>query len=1328
MLLGEPGIGKSTEIQELCGDGLLLDLRAFSQFGEVMEDRHAREMLAADGEHVLCLDSIDELRHLQSNAFLVAARLLPELDAARLRLRIASRTVDWVPELEAALTEMYGGSIEVRELCPLREKDVEIECCRHGVDFGAFRSHLDLRGVHHLAARPLSLGLMIPLFKRGGTLPDESTLLDEACLQMAAEDETRRPAAHDARQLEPAHAVAVAQRLAAMQVFCGRAGFSTVGAHEAVAPSDLTIAESAGELEAVGDVTFEVTPKGVKEVLSTALFTGLGTRRVTFFHRSIAEHLAFGFLRTRRLDEKQLHALLFQPGPSGERRVAPAVRGIACRLATEDPSLFRVLAECDPVALVQSEVIRADRPALVDGLLDALERGDEDDAELFEGQTYGRLEHAGLADQLRPVIQDAGRNFFARRFALDVAGGCQLLDLAPDLAALALDQQEDWLLRRAATRALMRLPDTEAVAGQRVRLAPLLCEPTDRDPDDDLLGLALRVLWPSHLDTPTMLAGLRRARRPNYSGSYSMFLHSVPERLAADDMALAVQWCSEQPRLAEHASDVLRLARRIADRAWSLGGDAALVDAMASFVVSRARLNDAPWGSAECRVSTPLAWRRMVMERVVAPVGPLTDAILFSFVSSGLVQEGDGEWLLARFHAAAPGSHERRCLVELLHSFDRFVSAEVREELLELYAAGEKVIRARFDDDWGPVDLDSERAADMRSRHERLMRLRAEAEQEEEPAAPPDMALLRTESLAQGPRRWRHLVHVLEADAEGMIARASFFEPDITQLPGWNLADQDERLRIEQMAAQFLAAFEASTDEWPAVTVENHRFDFAGYRALFLLQRRGAAIDPQVWRTWARPVGGILLLSRRDDEDVAAVHESLLQQAFSEAPDCVLSGVCAVLAQDADRDPGHLLHLARIESVWDVRMSEGLWRWAMGRDLSPQSWQDLLSALIERGYQPALDRALELVGNDAEPALRVASGAALWTHCEDCGWAALWPVICAHAEVGRALFEQVLMGVEHWSREIGHAARLTTDQLAQLAAFLYEQYPPGGDPDHGGRMHAVTARESVGNYRHAVLRGLVDRGAAAEIRAIEERLGCDLQFYRRAAEKRFLVTNWQPMSPSELMELVSRPGRRLVRSAPDLMEVVVESLGRIAAGLHGRDSPVRDLWDRRAKKRGKQDAKYRPLDEEEVSDWLRRLLEQDLDRVGVVALREVQVRRGLGEFPGQRTDIWVCGRVEEQPELVQIVIEVKGCWNPDLMTALGGQLVQGYLASTGLRHGIYLVAGFQCASWDAADRRLAASKRRGTLGEVQAELDEQAAGHAPGLDVRAVCLDCSIGD
>ena len=129
---------------------------------------------------------------------------------------------------------------------------------------------------------------------------------------------------------------------------------------------------------------------------------------------------------------------------------------------------------------------------------------------------------------------------------------------------------------------------------------------------------------------------------------------------------------------------------------------------------------------------------------------------------------------------------------------------------------------------------------------------------------------------------------------------------------------------------------------------------------------------------------------------------------------------------------------------------------------------------------------------------------------------------------------------------------------------------------------------------------------------------------------------------------------------------------------------------------------------------------------GIFANREVEVVRHPGDPVGQRTDILIntLRHTESGDPLdpISAVIEVKGCWNAELFTALETQLLQGYMVQLGNLVGIYLVGWFEPSKWDFEDGRRGRVPKE-TVHLVRAQLEQQAAAAPEGFRVRAVVLE-----
>jgi hypothetical protein len=241
ILLGEPGMGKSTELKterdrweraiDSSNDCLIwLDL---GEYGD--ETRLIRDLFeapkwalwrAGDRTLHLYLDALDECRlHLPNVVAVVLGQLkrLPRLD--RLKLRVACRTGAWPQHLEEGLKSFWPWDLTgVLELVPLRRHDVaEIDAGMGLEDVEEFLHELERRNAGPLAAKPVTLKLLLNLYKRGKKLPrTQSELYHLGCRALCEETNDSRLAAGKYGVYGVDQRLDVAARIAAATVFCSR--------------------------------------------------------------------------------------------------------------------------------------------------------------------------------------------------------------------------------------------------------------------------------------------------------------------------------------------------------------------------------------------------------------------------------------------------------------------------------------------------------------------------------------------------------------------------------------------------------------------------------------------------------------------------------------------------------------------------------------------------------------------------------------------------------------------------------------------------------------------------------------------------------------------------------------------------------------------------------------------------------------------------------------------------------------------------------------------------------------------------------------------------
>lgn len=391
-------------------------------------------------------------------------------------------------------------------------------------------------------------------------------------------------------------------------------------------------------------------------------------------------------------------------------------------------------------------------------------------------------------------------------------------------------------------------------------------------------------------------------------------------------------------------------------------------------------------------------------------------------------------------------------------------------------------------------------------------------------------------------------------------------------------------------------------------------------------------------------------------------------------------------------------------------------------------WERLLGKLLDSEHDPGLALALATLRGASRPgpARRMAVSAArrLLVNHPSTGWNVVRPYLS-----NREFATSLALGLadEFTHRPIVRA--FSEEQLGELYRWLADLFPPEDDREIDG-VHAVGPEEQARHWREAVVRNLANRGTdravavlASLAREFPERLSIAANLVNARAAVH--ANAWSPPTPEELAQLFADVTRRLVRSNSELLALVIEVLRVAAAEL---PSHCELLWDRTPASRrtlmgdeeqGDLAETWRPKPEAALSAYLAHELQLRLSGRGVAVNREILVRPTNAYGAGDRTDITVEAplvhdpfdtRSTAPPARVAVVVEVKGCWNPDLQSAQRDQLAVQYLSEALTDHGAYVVGWYPIALWTARrDPRKTAARRLDQAGlesHLAAQADE----------------------
>lgn len=1116
---------------------VFLNLRSYGS-----EDRLVRALFESheftrwvNGLHRLhlFLDSLDEcLLRIDT----VAAILVDELKkypVERLYLRVACRTAEYPSLLDSGLRKLWGEeNYQVYELVQLRREDIVEAVLVEGYDPKKFLGEVESREVGPFAAKPITLRLLLDLYRDGGRLPStQAVLYEDGCRALCEELNESRAAANLRGRLRTNERMVVAARVAVVTVLANRAAIWTGLDRHDVTEEDVTVRDLQGGSEEVEGRVVEVTEDAVRETLATGLFNLRGENRLGWAHQTYAEYLAAWYLRHHRLDADQVMELLTHPDDP-EGKLVPQLYETAAWAATLMPELFRRIMVVDADVLLRSDVAAVDaedRAALVEALLRLFE--EERIAHEFERQNhYRKLAHPRLAEQLRSYINDASKHPVARRTAILIAHECELHELQDNLVRLALDTSEKPWLRERAADAVGDLGDGEAKA----RLKPLATGESEDDPNMELKGYSLIAVWPDHMTAQELFAALEPPRE-SFFGSYFLFLtqHLVPH-LRPDDLTTALEWVEGLERRRELSFSLRQVTDEIMLLSWEHLEVPGVLEAFSRTAFTRLKryedvVEDRYEGEPSRVFADDVEKRRRVLEVFLTLVEePVRDWRRFIGSRVLRVFTTDRSWLVERL-LASPSEKGRLTLLQLVRYF---FGVEVEPEHLQ------KLEDALHSDDDLRVELGSLLYVGLKTPEAERDKANYEQMQEwgrgkEEPPllspSPAERVEIRLRHLEEGKlAAWWWLSEDLSLEPRDTHYTRGF-EADVTTFPGWLAADEATRGRILASAERYVCEGDPETSGW----LGKNSFTYsalAGYRALRLLQSEApdflVALDAGIWSKWV-PIILTYPVTSGDDEEKGAPHRALIARAYGSAPEAVIQ--CALTLIDISNEKDEHLWLDRnFDGCWDERFARALMAKVKDQALKPRLVSQLLRVLLERqapGAQAFAGSLVTAPDKDADARQRaVAAARHLMAHAPDAGWPVVWPAIRQDEAFGREVSESL----EYILRE-GEGRffeKLTENQIADYYIWLSRQYPHAEDPAYEG-VHFVGPRESLATWRDALLTYLKGRGTVASVAAIERIVSelSHLDWLRHVlleARQNTRRRTWVPFPPSAIIALASR--------------------------------------------------------------------------------------------------------------------------------------------------------------------------------------------------------------
>lgn len=1304
VLLGEPGSGKSVELDRLQSHAKARATRQvlsfdLGRYGDaVLLDAQLRRVLkpciSERLPSILFLDALDECRVNIKHAETVLEDVLREVSPETLQLVVTCRTPAWPDSLEEFLRghwkALQDSSVSVFEIAPYSRQQISTRLRREGISEDNFFNALDDSGAHGLALQPLGLGFLTSQFKDGSTFSTNRwELYERGCAALLKESSKRRLDSGSLLLKNVQSRLQLAGLIAACVLLTNNAeitlddtgNFALPGTWSLDVARLLTVplSSSSGEWHA--------SIEQYAETLQSALFIAKEDGVFVFAHRTYAEYLAAHFISSLNAPIKRVMAVLSLADGSG--RLVPQLRELAAWLGHSNPEVLKLVLEAEPAMVFDSSVSLTDDThiaAIFEEITVLVERHKFPIYDRRLMRSYRKLRHSGLAEKLESIIANRSRVVALRLFAVDVARSCGFVDDIPVLLNIALDSTENYEVRQSAASSI--LGDGSQVS--KAALLPLIAGDSREDPDDELRGIALLAVLEAGIRVRDFIGHLTKERRANLTGMYAFALRQLEnEQLQAADIVPLLSWL--EPHLQSQHLDVawedfvVHMFTKAAasvmshDEGWAAFGKTAWLALSNHRRLSTSRETRGFDKGLELEIR-PDRRLRLLQSILDAAEGDPQIAAGQLLYGTGLLTNADGQYLIDAYQNEV-GSGVKKQIVAHLALWYVYESNVVREWLLNTAgpnAEKRDPLLAQIAIEYVDcVPLESAKA----DRQRELLALRVKHSAPIEPAPDRKRSIdLLSAALARAEdgETWQWVYILSYLRYEGDFEHYLFPYLEVTASPLWPTLDAGTQWRLTRIALAYLR------ENGPVTTLapnQTNNLEDAGIAALVFLRSTALGNSDEFGELvvkWARGLARYF-----PEEQPREAVSGLLGQAFQRAEAEVLSQLVELCEQYLSVDG-----IPRMPDFASDFMPDPLLRLLeamLPRLASEHGFLALASFLIERHSQHAIEILIQRI--QSSPDLATASTIKLLVLLAKNAPSPLVTHIWASMrEQPEAVF---LFAAEMQIVVAGqHVPLLQIDATVteELFEILEKRYPMADDIKSSG---FITARQHIQDFRTCCVITLRNRADAAGIAALE-RISARhphlpwIASLIHEAEQKVARDSWLPYEVVEVVGVLGISAGRVIRTEAELHDAVVEELALIADKISARTllPAVYHLWD---------ETSERPKHEPRLCDWLASELNDRLSRKGAIVNREVQVRSHNSKGMGERTDILVDlsppATSSKPGTTLHLVIEVKGCWNKELLTAPGSQLRDNYLKAYKAASGIYLVMWFMCDKWTKNDYR-----------------------------------------
>ncbi len=537
---------------------------------------------------------------------------------------------------------------------------------------------------------------------------------------------------------------------------------------------------------------------------------------------------------------------------------------------------------------------------------------------------------------------------------------------------------------------------------------------------------------------------------------------------------------------------------------------------------------------------------------------------------------------------------------------------------------------------------------------------------------------------------WRYMLHDMLFEENGWPS-LNEFEFNIQVTPGWKNANSKTRDRIKKAALLFLQKYNIISDDWLDFNVNNHNRDVLGvYKAFKLLLAENTNIEQSLFQKWLLVILFILIKYEKDS-GVKKLFVSKLEDLDSVS---IISNFKIIFKTDYD---SNLLTeiLDYFSKQWNDEFSELLFNELKTRFSEFKNFINAWDLLLKHNYEPAINYLLDsLPKNLNEIANTDLSILCLLARNQEL---TAWDIIFNLSETMPDSSKKLLAELAIYPKSV---IKLPEKSLSKLFKLLENCFPSNEDINNNHNLQNTAMAKldffnlgswniNIRQFKEDVIYALVNRNTELACNELNQ-LAIDFPDYgglldlATKAELKFNETNWLQPSLEDLHNLLADCNTRFIQDNNQLMDAVIKSLMNLQIKLQSSETPaIFDLWDESSIHGNK------PKIENRLSDYIIRHLKHELVQNRLILTRETQIRPGgyrksknspdvKREICAQNIDILVKLANTNNDENegfndLTLAIEVKSCSNNKLLTAAQNQLLERYMKTNSITHGLYLV-------------------------------------------------------